>query len=301
MRICALIGPSGTGKSYKAMNIAGQKNIDYIIDDGLLIQSNRIIAGSSAKKEPTKIAAIRRAIFMEAQHAQEVKAAIDRYKPGGILILGTSDEMVDRIVKNLNLPPIQERIYIDDVSSPMEIEVAKRIRAQEGKHIIPVPTFEVKKDFSGYFIDSIKSLIFRDRRPRLTEKTIVRPTYSYRGKYTISDKAIADIVSYNCINTGGIGKVVATTVDINSDGVVINVDVAVEYGLCIPPILREAQQRISREVEYLTGLNVLQVNVLARSIVIKVREENVGVQDTEEETVSASGVSDGRGSAAGGA
>jgi uncharacterized alkaline shock family protein YloU len=268
MKVYALIGPSGTGKSYKAVNVAGQKNVDYIIDDGLLIQSNKIIAGASAKKEPTKIAAIRRAVFMDPKHAAEVKAAIDAGKPNGILILGTSEEMINRIVQNLELPPIQEMIYISDISSPMEIYTARKIRAEEGKHVIPVPTFEVKKDFSGYFIDSVKSLIFRGRRPHITEKTIVRPTYSYRGRYTISDKAVVDIAIYNCINIPGINSIPNAAVEINGEGVIINVDVIMEYGFNMRSVLKEAQSRINKDVEYLTGLNVLQVNILARSVAI---------------------------------
>lgn len=268
MKVYALIGPSGTGKSYKAVGVAGQKNIDYIIDDGLLIQSNKIIAGSSAKKEPTKIAAVRRAVFMDPEHVAEVKAAIDAYKPNGILILGTSEEMVKRIAHNLELPPIQEMIYIGDISSPMEIYTARRIRTEEGKHVIPVPTFEVKKDFSGYFIDSVKSLIFRGKRPHITEKTIVRPTYSYRGRYTISDKAVADIAVYNCTNIPGIKNVLNAAVDISGEGVIINVDVVMEYGFDMRSILQETQRRINKDVEYLTGLNVLQVNISARSIAI---------------------------------
>ena len=50
MKVYAFVGPSGTGKSYRAQMIAGTRNINYIIDDGLIIMDNRIIAGSSAKK-----------------------------------------------------------------------------------------------------------------------------------------------------------------------------------------------------------------------------------------------------------
>lgn len=64
MVVYALIGKSGTGKSHRAQQVSRSFGIEYIIDDGLLIKGNRIIAGKSAKKEPTKIAAIRRAVFL---------------------------------------------------------------------------------------------------------------------------------------------------------------------------------------------------------------------------------------------
>ena len=45
---------------------------------------------------------------------------------------------------------------IVNVYTDKEIENAKRIRTTEGKHVIPVPTFELKKDFSGYLLDPLQ-------------------------------------------------------------------------------------------------------------------------------------------------
>ena len=54
IKVYAFVGPSGTGKSYRAQMVASEKEIHFIIDDGLLIKDNKIIAGESAKKAPTK-------------------------------------------------------------------------------------------------------------------------------------------------------------------------------------------------------------------------------------------------------
>ncbi len=35
IKVYAFVGPSGTGKSYRAQMVAGEKGIEYIIDDGL--------------------------------------------------------------------------------------------------------------------------------------------------------------------------------------------------------------------------------------------------------------------------
>ena len=43
----AFVGPSGTGKSYRAQMVASEKGINYIIDDGLLIKDNQINSPSS--------------------------------------------------------------------------------------------------------------------------------------------------------------------------------------------------------------------------------------------------------------
>ena len=80
MRVLAFVGPSGTGKSYRAQWVARENNLDCIIDDGLLIKDNRILAGKSAKKEASRIASVKRAIFMDDVHAREVMKAIEEEK-----------------------------------------------------------------------------------------------------------------------------------------------------------------------------------------------------------------------------
>lgn len=39
-KVYAFVGPSGTGKSYRAQMVANENGISYIIDDGLLIKEN---------------------------------------------------------------------------------------------------------------------------------------------------------------------------------------------------------------------------------------------------------------------
>ena len=55
MDVIALVGPSGTGKSHRALVIAHKHKADAIIDDGILISDGKIIAGHSAKQEVSKI------------------------------------------------------------------------------------------------------------------------------------------------------------------------------------------------------------------------------------------------------
>lgn len=54
MKTIGLSGKSGTGKSYNAMELCGKMGIEGMIDDGLFICENRIIAGISAKNSPRK-------------------------------------------------------------------------------------------------------------------------------------------------------------------------------------------------------------------------------------------------------
>jgi ABC-type dipeptide/oligopeptide/nickel transport system ATPase component len=71
MEVYALVGKAGTGKSYRAMGVAHEKEIDLVVDDGVLINGTRKLAGKSAKKEQTKISAVKRALFFHEDHRAE--------------------------------------------------------------------------------------------------------------------------------------------------------------------------------------------------------------------------------------
>ena len=75
MEVIALVGPSGTGKSHRALLVAHNNQADAIIDDGLLIKNGKIIAGKSAKREHNKVLAVNLAIFVLPGHAEEVRKA----------------------------------------------------------------------------------------------------------------------------------------------------------------------------------------------------------------------------------
>ncbi|MDI6617944.1 MAG: Asp23/Gls24 family envelope stress response protein [Clostridiales bacterium] len=271
MDVYALIGKSGSGKSYKAQNVARDYGIEYIIDDGLLIKGNKVIAGISAKKEETKFAAVRRAVFFDPAHKKEMTDAINLYKPASILIIGTSAHMIDRIVKNLNLPATYRKIYIRDISTPAEINTALKTRREQGKHAIPVPTFAIKRDFSGYFIDSIKNFTRRGNRVDMEdiEKTVVRPTYSYLGKYTISNNAIKSIVIHAGMDAENSYRVNKVNVQNTDNGLKIDMDISVTYGIIIPDIVKRIRERIKLEVEHMTAFNVLAINIFVKNIDMK--------------------------------
>ena len=121
IKVYAFVGPSGTGKSYRAQMVASEKGIRFIIDDGLLIKDNQIIAGESAKKASTKIETVKHALFLDDGEKSRIQKALKKYKPSKILILGTSDGMVSKIAENLGLPPVSETIYITDVATEEEM------------------------------------------------------------------------------------------------------------------------------------------------------------------------------------
>ena len=78
MEVVAFIGPTGTGKSHRASKVAHDCGADVIIDDGLLIKDNKIIAGTSAKYETNKIRSVKKAIFADDEHALRSPRLVER-------------------------------------------------------------------------------------------------------------------------------------------------------------------------------------------------------------------------------
>lgn len=274
--VYAFVGPSGTGKSYRAGLVASENGISYIIDDGLFIKENEIIAGNSAKKAPTKIETVKQALFIENQDKDEVIKAIKKHKPEKMLILGTSDGMVKKIASNLGLPEISKFIYITDIATKEEMETARRIRVTEGKHVIPVPTFELKKDFSGYILDPLQ--IFKSKgsgaKPYISEKSIIRPTFSYLGNFTISDSVFRQIIEYMADRAPAIHKISKTRVDNAGDGPYIYLEVIIRYGYNLINCVQEFKQKVKREIEQLTAMNVQNIEVVVKGIEVpESREE----------------------------
>ena len=65
-------------------------------------------------------------------------------------------DLHNEIREKLELPEFEKTIYIEDVASEKDIERAQYLRKHLGKHVIPVPTVEIKKQFSGYFLNPLK-------------------------------------------------------------------------------------------------------------------------------------------------
>lgn len=271
MKTIGFVGASGTGKSHRASWVARERGIEYIIDDGLFIKVNQVIAGTSAKKEKTRVGSIKHALFIDDVFANEVIDAIRVHNPESILILGTSDGMVTKIANRLQLPDISEIIRIEEVADEFEIKQAIATRKEQGKHVIPVPTFEIKQDFSGYFLDPLQ--IFR-RKGKVSfqldgEKSVVRPTFSYLGSYTISDYTVYQIVEYVVTNIQGVSKISRFRAENRPEGTYMEMDVVLVYGFLIRELVKEIQRKVGEEVERLTALNIKQVNVTVRSLVVE--------------------------------
>ena len=257
MKIYGLSGKSGTGKSYNAGELCGRMHIPAIIDDGLYIYGSSIAAGNSAKKQETRIGAVKTALFMDNDHCAQVRAAIRRTKP-------------EKIAERLGLPKPSRIIHIEDITTPAQRTKASKERKEDGTHIIPAPTFEVKRQFSGYFLDPKRS--FRSgafKKPLGAEKTVVRPTFSYLGHYEISDKVVSDIVQLMAEATPGVANVLWVSSQNSDEGMYIRVVLQFEYGCKVRTAALAMQRAIHDEVAYMTAFNVLGVEVEIRGFKFK--------------------------------
>jgi adenylate kinase family enzyme len=272
IKVLALVGESGTGKSFRAKLVAQKYEIEYIIDDGLLIEDNRILAGHSAKKEKTFMAAVKVALFDEKAHRDEVARKLQGEKTKKILVLGTSERMVNKIAARLQLPMPSRVIKIEDISSQEEIDRAIRTRKIEGKHVIPVPSIEVKRNYPNIFYNAVK--IFKRKKgpavfsapPSVHEKSVVRPEYSKRGKVIISEAALSQMVIH-CVdeyNTDKKKKKIVVKDDEMGYRLVITIDVP--YGIQLGGNIHELQRYIVDNIERYTGILIEEVNIIIGKI-----------------------------------
>lgn len=266
--VVAFVGSSGTGKSTKAISVAKENNINYIIDDGILIHGSTIIAGSSAKRARTKIESVKSAIFADETRAHNMRRALLEELPTTLMILGTSRDMIDRICKNLWLSKPSMLIRIEDISTEEEVRLAQETRMSQGKHTIPVPTMEIKHEFSGSLVDPWNKLRKRfDRNesnaPPETERTVVRPTFSTLGNYSISDEAMAQMVEISLKQVPGVAAMKAFRPIKEAQGASFEIAIALYYGYPAQEVMQETQRQVSKDISQQTSIYILKVDVKA--------------------------------------
>ncbi len=273
IKVFALVGASGTGKSYHAKILSQEIGIDLIIDDGLLIRGDKILGGHSAKREKNYMGAIRCALFDEKTHRDEIARCLYKQKFKKILILGTSEKMVNKIAVRLQLPPPQKIIKIEEIATPEEIERALRSRRVEGKHVIPVPSMEVQRNYSQIFYDRVKVFFSRKQNilggksEQVFEKSVVRPEFSKNsGKVTISEAALSQIV-IQCVEEYDKNvriKKLSIKTDANGYRLVILMDVP--FGTQLIGKIRHMQEFIIDNVERYTGILIEDAHIIIDKI-----------------------------------
>ncbi len=272
MEVFALTGPSGTGKSHRAIALAHELDADLIIDDGLVIKGTQILAGSSAKRQPTRIGAIKTALFLDKNEAELARSAIVKLCPQRVLILATSAKMAEKIRNNLNLDSYNRVITIEEVASPKEIRKARILRKQHSKHVIPAPTVEVHKTFPDTLIDPLQVFLKHKSTPEIkswSEQSVVRPSFTGYGKISVSHSALVSIVNRAAEEIEGVKKAGRAHITRSEQDVVLDIFPTIIYGYNLKTVSHKMQYAVKKRVEDMTGLTVKAVNVLVKDLSLK--------------------------------
>ncbi len=264
--VYALVGRSGTGKSFRAKLVAQKYGIDLLIDDGLLIRDQRIIAGTSAKREKIYLSAIKTALFAKDTHCNQVRRALAKEKFKRVLILGTSEKMVYKIALRLKLPKPTRIINIEEIASREDIETAVLSRKNEGKHVIPVPTIEIHRNYPQFVYDSVKVFLKRNfsflpGKEEVYEKTVVQPEFGKKGKVTISEAALTQMVLH-CVDefddTIDVRKV---SVNQTSSGYFLSIQIHVPFGVQLSGTMHSLRDYIIENLEHYGGVPIIKLDL----------------------------------------
>ncbi len=274
INVTALVGESGTGKSFRAKLLAQKSGIEAIIDDGLLIRDDKILAGRTAKHEKTYMGAVRIALFDDKAHRDDVAKALKANKIKKLLIIGTSEKMVQKITTRLQIPLPSKIIKIEDIANREEIEKAIRSRQIEGKHVIPVPAIEVKKSYSQIFHDSIRDIakksafnfLKKKKDKSILEKSIVTPEFSKKGRIEISEAALSQMVMHCIEEFSPEVRVKKLGIRTDNRGYRLVITVDVPFGRQLTGEIHKLQQYIIENIEKYTGILIEEVSIIIDKI-----------------------------------
>ncbi|MBI9106029.1 MAG: hypothetical protein JEZ04_04740 [Spirochaetales bacterium] len=266
VKVFVLVGKSGTGKSFRSKLIADKYGIELLIDDGLLIKGKKIIAGKSAKKEPTYLGAIKTALFDDSSHRDSVVKKLKDEKFKRILIIGTSERMTHKIAARLDLPAVSKIIQIEDIATTEEINTAIRSRNLEGKHVIPVPAVEINRNYSQMVYDSVKVFMEKKflsftKKGKYFEKTVVRPEFNKKGRVSISEPALAQMVLHCADEFDSAISIKKVTVREEISGYILKIDVKLPYGIEVSNMVHGFREYLVDNLERYSGIMIDSVSI----------------------------------------
>ncbi len=271
--VYALVGESGTGKSFRAKLLAQKYGLEAIIDDGLLIKEDKILAGHSAKREKTFLAAVRVALFDDKTHRDEIAKVLQKTGIKKLLILGTSEKMVQKIAMRLQLPSPSKIIKIEDIATQEEIEYAIRSRRIEGKHVIPVPAIEVKRNYPQIFYNAVRVLLKHNKTPiisgnntKVYEKSVVRPEFSKKGRISISEAALSQMVMHCVSEFDPQIRVKKLVIKTDERGYRLITTIDVPFGTQLTGKIHNMQKYIIDNIEQFTGILIEEVSIIIDKI-----------------------------------
>ena len=93
------------------------------------------------------------------------------------------------------------------------------------------------------------------------------------GKFTISDLVFRQILEYLASQTPAIYKILKTRVENYGEGAKIYMEVTAFYGYNVMEGLKEFKEKAKKEIEKLTAMNVVELDVVAKNIYVPEKGE----------------------------
>lgn len=93
------------------------------------------------------------------------------------------------------------------------------------------------------------------------------------GRFTISDLVFRQILEYLAIQVPVIYKILKTRVENYGEGVKIYMEVTMLYGYNVMEGLKDFKQKAKKEIETLTAMNIVALDVVAKNIYVPKEED----------------------------
>ena len=100
----------------------------------------------------------------------------------------------------------------------------------------------------------------------MSEKSIIRPTFSYLGNFTISDSVFRQIAERVAKKMPAIYEVTRTRVENYGDGISIYMEAIINYGNNVVEVLEEFKKKVKKEIEKQTAMSTLRIDLVAKGI-----------------------------------
>ena len=113
--------------------------------------------------------------------------------------------------------------------------------------------------------------------PYVSEKSIIRPTFSYMGNFTISDSVFRQIIDCVVDKIKEVHKISRCIIKKNNEqddgGVYIYIEVVINFGFNVNEAMGKLKHKIIKEIENLTAMNVKNIEIVVKGVNFE-KEEN---------------------------
>ena len=124
---------------------------------------------------------------------------------------------------------------------------------------------QLKRTFAGSFMDPLRFFRGKDQGAS-SERTVVRPAYSYLGEYFVAERVIDDIIMCLAHKTPSIGRVINVIQKPKPDTYRLKVAIKIRSGYPVWPSAMDFQKSVEEAIEKMTAFNVTEIEIEIRGI-----------------------------------